>query len=59
MNGDTVGVVVVVGGCCVWPLLCLLTGMFAGYRIAVNKTSPVGLKRTTGKVKSGKFAVED
>jgi len=52
-----VGVVVV--GCCLFPFLCLLTGLFAGYRIGakgLTSKSPTG---AATKSANGKFAVED
>jgi len=52
-----IGVVVV--GCCLFPLVCLLTGLFAGYRIGtkgLTSKSPTGVRTKSA---SGKFAVED
>lgn len=60
MNDNSVIVVgVVVAGCCLFPLVCLLVGLFAGYRIGTKglpRKSPTG-NRT--KSASGKFAIED
>jgi hypothetical protein len=60
MNDNSVIVVgVVIAGCCLFPFVCLLTGLFAGYRIGTKglpSKSPTGVR---AKSASGKFAVED
>jgi len=60
MNTDSDIVVGVVGiVCCLFPFVCLLTGLFAGYRIGskgLPSKSPTG-NRT--KSASGKFAIDD
>jgi hypothetical protein len=58
---DNSGVVVgvVVAGCCLFPFICLLTGLFAGYRIGTKGLTSKSPTRVRTKSASGKFAVED